>query len=262
MYREQVERFRERLAYKEAASQAASPKSSEPTGLISPKRASNTPEVETYDPLEMMTEWMQIIRASGAEQRKKTTAAHEKAAKEAPTKAPEQAVVEAAPAEPEETSQETAKRKVASIFDGASVGAAGGGDYEGGDFTIPVFDGGEGEYTSLARQAAKENGIPEDLFLRLVNQESRFNPNAKSSVGAIGLAQLMPATARELGVNPYDPVDNLNGGARYLADRYKETGRWDHALAGYNAGPGAVKKYGGVPPYKETREYVKKILGG
>ncbi len=118
-----------------------------------------------------------------------------------------------------------------------------------------------GPYIELARAAARKNSVPEDLFLRLVNQESRFNANARSNKGAIGLAQLMPATARYLGVNPKDPAQNLEGGARYLREQYNEFGSWRLALAAYNAGPGAVKKYGGVPPYRETKNYVKKILG-
>jgi len=118
-----------------------------------------------------------------------------------------------------------------------------------------------GEYATLARQAARAQGIPEDLFLRLVMQESRFNPKAKSHKGAIGLAQLMPGTAKELGVDPHDPVQNLEGGARYLKMQYRKFGSWRLALAAYNAGPGAVIKHGGIPPFRETRKYVKKIWG-
>lgn len=127
---------------------------------------------------------------------------------------------------------------------------------------VPVYRGRyKGEYTVLARAAARKNGVPEDLFLRLVNQESRFNPKALSNKGAIGLAQLMPGTARGLGVDPHDPVQNLDGGARYLMQQYRKFGSWRLALAAYNAGPGAVEKHGGIPPYRETRNYVKKIWG-
>ncbi len=119
-----------------------------------------------------------------------------------------------------------------------------------------------GVYTTMARAAARKHGIPEDLFLRLVQQESGWNAKAKSHKGAIGLAQLMPFTARQLRVNPHDPEQNLEGGARYLKQQYAAFGSWRLALAAYNAGPGAVKKYGDVPPYKETRNYVKKIWGG
>ena len=118
-----------------------------------------------------------------------------------------------------------------------------------------------GPYLQMARDAARRHGVPEDLFLRLVHQESRFNPKARSHKGAIGLAQLMPFTAAKLGVDPHDPYQNLDGGARYLAEQYREFRNWRLALAAYNAGPGAVKKYGGVPPFNETRNYVRVIWG-
>ncbi|MDN5568414.1 MAG: lytic transglycosylase domain-containing protein [Paracoccus sp. (in: a-proteobacteria)] len=127
---------------------------------------------------------------------------------------------------------------------------------------IPRYTGRRTEYLPHARAAAQRNGIPEDLFLRLVQQESGWNPNAKSHKGAMGLAQLMPGTAAKLGVNASDPVQNLNGGARYLRMMYNQFGNWNLALAAYNAGPGAVQKYGGIPPYRETRNYVRIIAGG
>lgn len=119
-----------------------------------------------------------------------------------------------------------------------------------------------GPYLEIAKQAAHRHGVPESLFLRLVQQESGWRADAVSHKGAIGLAQLMPQTARLLGVNPRDPRQNLEGGARYLAQQYRSFGSWRLALAAYNAGPGAVKAYGGVPPYDETRTYVRVILGG
>lgn len=118
-----------------------------------------------------------------------------------------------------------------------------------------------GQYVAMAREAARRHNVPEELFLRLVQQESGWNPRAKSHKGALGLAQLMPATARSLGVNPADPYQNLDGGARYLSRQFRKFKSWRLALAAYNAGPEAVRKYGGVPPYKETRNYVKKIWG-
>ncbi|MGB7241898.1 MAG: lytic transglycosylase domain-containing protein [Sulfitobacter sp.] len=119
----------------------------------------------------------------------------------------------------------------------------------------------KGQYLNMARQAAQRYGVPEDLFLRLVQQESGWNPNAKSHKGAFGLAQLMPQTARVLRVDPRDPHQNLDGGARYLKQQFQEFGTWRLALAAYNAGPAAVKKYGGVPPYRETKNYVRIIWG-
>ncbi len=131
-----------------------------------------------------------------------------------------------------------------------------------GDESLNSFDGQyRGPYLQMAKDAALRYGVPSDLFLRLVQQESGWNATAKSHKGAIGLAQLMPGTARKLRVNPHDPYENLDGGARYLAAQYEEFGSWRLALAAYNAGPGAVKKYGGVPPYKETKNYVKVIWG-
>lgn len=128
--------------------------------------------------------------------------------------------------------------------------------------TIPSYRGRyKGVYAPMAAAAARKYGIPEDLFKRLVQQESNWNPKARSHAGALGLAQLMPATARSLGVNPRDPKQNLEGGARYLSQQYKKFKSWRLALAAYNAGPGAVQKYNGVPPYKETRNYVRVILG-
>lgn len=127
---------------------------------------------------------------------------------------------------------------------------------------IPKYSGSyRGPYVQMAREAARRHGVPEDLFLRLVRQESGFNPKAVSHKGAIGLAQLMPQTARYLRVNPNDPAQNLEGGARYLKEQFRKFKSWRLALAAYNAGPGAVEKYGGVPPFKETKNYVKVILG-
>jgi len=131
------------------------------------------------------------------------------------------------------------------------------------DYTsLPRYNGKyKGVYKPMAEAAARKYGVPVDLFNRLVQQESGWNPRAKSRVGAYGLAQLMPGTARALGVNPRDPRQNLEGGARYLAKMHRKFGTWRLALAAYNAGPEAVAKYKGVPPYKETRNYVRKIMG-
>ena len=122
------------------------------------------------------------------------------------------------------------------------------------------FDQSNSPYLASAREAARRHRVPESLFLRLVRQESGWNPGAVSPKGAIGLAQLMPATARLLQVDPHDPTENLRGGARYLRMMYDEFGSWRLALAAYNAGPEAVRKYRGVPPFSETRNYVQVIL--
>jgi len=120
----------------------------------------------------------------------------------------------------------------------------------------------QGPFLNVARSAALRYQIPEDLFLRLVQQESGWNHTAVSVKGALGLAQLMPGTARILGVNPHDPQQNLDGGARYLKAQYDKFGDWRLALAAYNAGPGAVERFNGIPPYKETQNYVRVIFGG
>jgi soluble lytic murein transglycosylase-like protein len=126
---------------------------------------------------------------------------------------------------------------------------------------VPAYGGAPGPYQDMARAAARRHNIPEDLFLRLVRTESNFRPAAKSTKGAIGLAQLMPHTARLMGVNPHDPGQNLDGGARYLSQQYRRFGDWRLALAAYNAGPEAVERFRGIPPYAETQNYVKAILG-
>lgn len=127
---------------------------------------------------------------------------------------------------------------------------------------VPSYTGSyDGPFIDLARAAATRHGIPQDLFLRLVTQESGWDPAALSRAGAIGLAQLMPDTARDLSVDPAVPAQNLDGGARYLAQQYRDFGTWRLALAAYNAGPEAVRRHGGVPPYEETQNYVRIILG-
>ena len=204
-------------------------------GLISAPRAT---EKAAEDPLALAREWMQIIKKASAEV---SLDASEAIPDEEPLiKRPSKEVVEP---EPEEIEAKGKKTKVSSLIEGMK------------------WEGGENKWTGPVRAIAEEHGIPPNLFLRLVKQESNFQPGAKSHAGAIGLAQLMPGTAEYLKVNPHDPIQNLKGGARYLKEQYDKFGRWDYALAAYNAGPGRVTEYGGIPPFKETQNYVKTILG-
>lgn len=117
------------------------------------------------------------------------------------------------------------------------------------------------EIVSLVGEIASKHGLNEKLLLALVISESGGNPYAVSRKGAMGLTQLMPGTARALGVsNPFDPKENLDGGARYLKTMIQRFGSIELALAAYNAGPGAVIRYGGIPPYRETQRYVRAVL--
>lgn len=116
----------------------------------------------------------------------------------------------------------------------------------------------------LVMEAAERYGIDPDFVRRLVAQESNYRADAVSPVGAIGPMQLMPGTAAMYGADPHDPEQNIDAGMRYLRDlliKYQDKDtQLSHTLAAYNAGPGAVEKYRGVPPYRETREYVRRIL--
>lgn len=113
---------------------------------------------------------------------------------------------------------------------------------------------------SIIEQASIKNGVDPDLMEALAYQESRFNSSAVSPKGAKGLAQLMPGTAKELGVDINDPNQNVEGGARYLAQQIKRFGSLELGLAAYNAGPGTVEMYKGIPPFPETQNYVKNVM--
>jgi soluble lytic murein transglycosylase-like protein len=121
--------------------------------------------------------------------------------------------------------------------------------------------GGDGPFKAEIDAAAAKYGIDPALLRGLIRQESNFDPNAGSPAGAQGLAQLMPGTAAALGVtNPLDPAQSIDGGAKYLRQQLDAFGGdVTKALAAYNAGPGAVQRYGGVPPYAETQNYVRQV---
>lgn len=118
------------------------------------------------------------------------------------------------------------------------------------------------DYTHLIKKAAEQFQLPERLISSVIKHESNFNSQSVSRAGAQGLMQLMPGTAKFLGVkDSFDPEQNITGGARYLRQMLDQfDGKINVALAAYNAGPGNVRKYGGIPPFKETQNYVKKVL--
>lgn len=120
---------------------------------------------------------------------------------------------------------------------------------------------GSGSYDELIREVARTAGLPPGLVKAVIATESNFDARAISNKGALGLMQLMPGTAEMLGVeNPMHAEANLLGGVRYLKDLLDRYGSVSNALAAYNAGPGAVDRYGGIPPFPETRQYVERVL--
>ena len=147
---------------------------------------------------------------------------------------------------------------------GPGVGPAAGregGAAEGGHLAARAGERRGGRFYDLFVAAARRHGLDPDLLWAVARAESGLNPHAVSPAGAMGLMQLMPATARALGVrDPFDPEQNVEAGARYLRQQLERFGDIRLALAAYNAGPHAVERYGGVPPYRETQAYVERVL--
>jgi soluble lytic murein transglycosylase-like protein len=131
--------------------------------------------------------------------------------------------------------------------DGAATSAGGGTSLSG----VP--------YANLFQQAGARYGVDPAVLAAVASQESGFNASARSSAGAVGLMQFMPSTAAGLGINPMDPSSSINGAAKYLSGLQSQFGSLQLALAAYNAGPAAVSRYGGVPPYAETQNYVRAV---
>ena len=125
-----------------------------------------------------------------------------------------------------------------------------------------MFSRRAGKFESLIVESAAQHGLRADLVRAVIQAESAFNPLARSPKGAMGLMQLMPATAAELGVtDAYDPAQNIRGGVTYLKSLLVQfSDNEELALAAYNAGPGAVSRHGGIPPYQETQNYVRRVL--
>lgn len=146
---------------------------------------------------------------------------------------------------------------------GPTTGAAGAPPVAGPGGTVPAGGASGGvPYAAQIEAAAARHGVDPALLKGLIRQESNFNPRAVSPAGARGLGQLMPGTAAGLGVtDPFDPTQSANGAARYLRQQLDRFGSPEKALAAYNAGPGAVQRFGGIPPYAETRAYVTKVMG-
>lgn len=139
-----------------------------------------------------------------------------------------------------------------------SSSTASSGHVKGGNISSKAAD-----YDPIVKEASQKYGVDEKFIKAIIQQESGFNPNATSAVGAMGMMQLMPGTAKDLGVrNAYDARDNIMGGVKYIKQQLDRFGGDKRkALAAYNAGPGAVMKFGGIPPYRETQNYVKSIMG-
>ena len=134
-------------------------------------------------------------------------------------------------------------------------------DYTGQTSFQNVLDGAS-KFSDTISKAASTYNVPEKLIAAIMKQESNFNPNAVSTAGASGLMQLMPSTAKFLGINdPFNPEQNIMGGTKYLRQMLNQfDNNIEIALAAYNAGPGNVKKYNGIPPFEETTNYVKKVM--
>lgn len=162
------------------------------------------------------------------------------------------------------TADADASSAPAMALSGTPGGIGGFGEAAGLDASFAPAAGGEGsDYEALVNQAAVRNGLDPAVLHGLIQQESGFDPSATSGAGAMGLTQLMPGTASSLGVaNPLNPAESIEGGARYLGELTRQFGgNTSEALAAYNAGPGAVQEYGGIPPYSETQNYVSSVLG-
>ena len=143
----------------------------------------------------------------------------------------------------------------------ALAGLAGASGLTGTPAVLGAAPQGPAAYAAMFSAAESRNNLPAGLLNAIAKHESSYNPNAVSPAGARGLMQIMPATAQELGVNPMNPAEAIDGAARLLASNLRQFKSVDLAVAAYNAGAGAVSRHGGIPPYAETRAYVQRVLG-
>nr|WP_276612473.1 transglycosylase SLT domain-containing protein [Kineococcus vitellinus] len=151
----------------------------------------------------------------------------------------------------------------AGLAAGLLVGTAGAGAADPSSYVRPASlsatTSKSAPYEAAFAAAEQKYGLPAGLLRAVAKQESGFNPNAKSPAGATGLMQFMPATARSMGIDPSDPFQAIDAAGKYLSQNLKTFGSVPLALAAYNAGPGNVRKHGGIPPFRETQDYVQKI---
>ncbi len=134
--------------------------------------------------------------------------------------------------------------------------------YGGEDYSASSSLSSNSSFETLIQRASQKHDVDADLVKAVIQNESAYDPSAVSSAGAMGLMQLMPATAASLGVeDPMDPEQNIEGGVKLLRELLNQfSGNLTNTLAAYNAGPGAVQQYGGIPPYQETQTYVNRVL--
>jgi soluble lytic murein transglycosylase-like protein len=151
----------------------------------------------------------------------------------------------------------------AKLSGSSSSSSAAPADASVGSYSATSAGSSTSQFAGMIEQAAEKYNVNPKLINAVIKAESGYNPSVVSSCGAVGLMQLMPGTAKSLGVaDSYNPAENIDGGVKFLSQLLNHyNGDVEKAVAAYNAGPGAVDKYGGIPPYRETQVYVQRVLG-